>query len=101
MKVFPSLRDEVVQKSELIRAIARARGAVKVELFGSVARGEDGPGSDIDLLIELEPGRSLLDLIGLENDLSELFGRKVDAVTCPSLKPGILEAVSKEKLRII
>jgi predicted nucleotidyltransferase len=96
-----SLRDEVLQKTDLVRTIALAHGAQGIELFGSVARGEDRPESDIDLLVELRPGRSLLDLIGLENDLTALFGRKVDVATRRSLKPRVLKAALKEKLRIV
>ncbi|HLQ02364.1 MAG TPA: nucleotidyltransferase family protein [Burkholderiales bacterium] len=96
-----SLRDEVLQKADLVRTLALAHGAQGIELFGSVARGEDRPESDIDLLVELQPGRSLLDLIGLENDLTDLFGRKVDVATRHSLKPRVLKAALKEKLRIV
>jgi len=96
-----SLRDEVLRKADLVRTIALAHGAEGVELFGSVARGEDRPDSDIDLLVELQPRRSLLDIIGLENDLSDLFGRKVDVTTRRSLKPRVLKAALKEKLRIV
>jgi len=96
-----SLRDEVLQKAGLVRTIALAHGAQGIELFGSAARGEDRPDSDIDLLVELRPGRSLLDLIGLENDLTDLFGRKVDVATRRSLKPRVLKAALKEKLRIV
>jgi predicted nucleotidyltransferase len=52
-----------------------------VAVFGSVARGEDGPRSDIDFLVEFEPGSSLFDLMGLQDDLSELLGRPVDVVS--------------------
>jgi len=96
-----SLRDDVLAKADLVRTIARAHGAREIELFGSVARGEERPDSDIDLLVELEPGRSLVDLIGLENDLTELFGRKVDVATRRSLKPRVLKAAMKEKLRVV
>ena len=96
-----SLRDEVLQKADLVRTLALAHGAQGIELFGSVARSEDRPESDIDLLVELRPGRSLLDLIGLENDLTDLFGRKVDVATRRSLKPRVLKAALKEKLRIV
>ena len=74
--------------SELVRAkreeilrIAAQHGARNVRVFGSVARGDAGPESDIDLLVDMEPGRSLLDLGGLWSDLNELLGRKVDIVT--------------------
>lgn len=61
--------------------IAAKHGAHNVRVFGSVARGEAGENSDIDLLVELEEGRSLLDQAGLVLDLEELLGRKVDVVT--------------------
>ncbi len=68
------------KKSEIFK-IAGHYGAHRVRVFGSVARGEAGPQSDIDFLVELEPGRSLLDHIGLIQDLEELLHRKVDVVT--------------------
>ena len=78
--------------SELVRAkreeilkIAAKHGAGNVRVFGSVARGDAGPDSDIDLLVDMEPGRSLLDLGGLWSDLNELLGRKVDIVTETSI----------------
>ncbi len=77
---------ELVQsKREAILEIAARRGAHNVRLFGSVARGEAGPDSDVDFLVELEPGRSLLDLGGLLMDLQDLLGRKVDVVTDSSI----------------
>lgn len=61
--------------------MAAAHGASNVRVFGSVARGEDTESSDIDLLVEMEPERSLLDLIGLRNDLKDLLGSEVDVCT--------------------
>ncbi|HNU40009.1 MAG TPA: nucleotidyltransferase family protein [Methanothrix sp.] len=61
--------------------IAAKHGACNVRIFGSVARGEAGENSDIDLLVELEPGRSLLDLAKLVVELEDLLNRKVDVVT--------------------
>jgi len=71
----------VKAKREEILKIAAKHGARNVRVFGSVAREEAGPESDIDLLVDMEPGRSLLDLGGLWSDLNELLGRKVDIVT--------------------
>ena len=68
-------------KREDILRIAAQHGAQNVRPFGSVARGEAGDGSDLDFLVEMEPGRSLLDLIGLRNDLMDLLGKVVDVVT--------------------
>ena len=68
-------------KREEILRIAAKRGARNVRVFGSVARGDARPDSDVDFLVELEPDRSLLDLGGLLMDLQDLLGRKVDVVT--------------------
>jgi predicted nucleotidyltransferase len=70
---------------ENILRLAALHGAHNVRLFGSVARGEAGLDSDFDFLVDMEPGRSLLDLAALRNDLMDLLGRKVDIVTEDSL----------------
>src|SRR5262245_38440068 len=72
------------RRREILAAAAR-NGATNVRIFGSVARGEAGPKSDLDVLVDLKPGRSLFDLGRLFMDLQELFGRKVDLVTPDSL----------------
>lgn len=74
--------EQLVQsKREEILRVAAEHGAHNVRVFGSVARGEAGEASDIDFLVEMEPGRSLLDLGGLHVELEALLGRKVDVVT--------------------
>ena len=72
------------KRDEILR-IATTHGASNVRVFGSVARGEARPDSDLDLLVDLEPKRSLLDLVGLIQDLEDLLGCKVDVVTEPAL----------------
>jgi predicted nucleotidyltransferase len=84
------------KKREEILYIAAQHGARNVRVFGSVARGEAGPGSDVDFLVELEPGRSLLDHAALLLDLEQLLGRKVDVVTERSLKERIRVRVLRE-----
>lgn len=96
-----SVRDQVLAKADLIRTLARAHGAVSVELFGSAARGEDRPDSDIDIMVEMETGRSLLDLIGLGDDLQAALGRKVDTVSKRALKPRVLARAKKDAVRIV
>ena len=96
-----SVREAVLAKRELIRTLARAHGATSVELFGSAARSEERPDSDIDLLVELEPGRSLLDLIGLSEDLATALGRKVEAFTRAGLKPRVLARAEREALKVL
>jgi len=71
-----------------------------VRIFGSVARGEADSESDIDFLVNMEPGRSLLDLCGLLIDLEELLGRKVDVVTEKGLRDRIRERVLKEAIAL-
>lgn len=75
-------------RQDILRVAAR-HGARNVRLFGSAARGEDRPGSDLDLLVDMESGRSLLDLVALGQDLEELLHRKVDVITDSSVHPAI------------
>ena len=80
--------EELLRKyREDIRRIATRHGAFHLRVFGSVARGEAGPESDLDLLIELEPGRSLLDQVGLQQDLEELLGIRVQVVVEGGISP--------------
>ena len=76
------------KRPDILR-IAASHGARNVRVFGSVARGEDRPDSDVDLLVEMEPGRFLLDLVALGQDLEELLQRKVDILTEGSVHPAI------------
>jgi predicted nucleotidyltransferase len=69
-------------KREEILQIAAEHGARTVRVFGSVARGEADTASDLDLLVEMEPGRSLLDLGGLLMELQDLLGCRVDHPGC-------------------
>lgn len=84
------------EKREEILRIAARHGAYNVRIFGSVVRGEANAESDIDVLVELEPGRSLLDLGGLWTELNELLGVKVDVVTVNGLRERIRGRVLKE-----
>lgn len=86
----------VQQKKKEILAVARAHGLVNVRIFGSVARGEDTAQSDIDLLVDLEKGRTLLDLGGALMKLQELLGRKVDIVTERGLHWYLREKILRE-----
>jgi uncharacterized protein len=91
--------DELLQeKREDILRIASKRGASNVRVFGSVARGEADSESDIDLLVDLEPGRSLFDLGGLLMDLQDLLRHKVDVVTERGLRERIRERVLREAI---
>jgi uncharacterized protein len=93
-----SLNELLQEKREDILRIATRRGASNVRVFGSVARGEADSKSDIDLLVDLEPGRSLFDLGGLLMDLQDLLGHKVDVVTERGLRERIREHVLREAI---
>ena len=84
------------QKREKVLETAARFGASNVRVFGSVARGEADESSDIDLLVNMEPGRSLMDLGGLLVELEELLGTEVDVVTEKGLRPRIREQVLKD-----
>lgn len=83
------------KRDEILRVAAR-HGARNVRVFGSIARGEADERSDIDFLVDMEPGRNLLDMGGLLMDLRELLGREVDVVTERSLRPRIRTRVLQE-----
>jgi predicted nucleotidyltransferase len=80
------LRDRLPELRLAIVAAAASCGASNVRLFGSAARGEERTDSDVDFLVRLEPGRTLLDLVRLESRLEQMLGRPVDVVTETSLK---------------
>jgi hypothetical protein len=89
--------DELLKtKRNEILQLAAKRGARNVRLFGSVARRDADEASDIDFLVDLEPGHSLFDLGGLLMDLQDLLGRPVDVVTEAGLRRRIRAQVLKE-----
>jgi predicted nucleotidyltransferase len=90
------IRELLEDKREEILRIAAKHGARNVRVFGSVVRGEADEASDIDFLVELEPGRSLLDHAALLLELQEFLGRKVDVVSDRGIKPRIRERVLRE-----
>jgi len=83
------------RRGEILQ-IAAQHGAKNVRIFGSAARGDSGPSSDIDFLVEMEERRSLLDLVGLWQDLEALLGRKVDVVEPEGLHWYVRDRVIKE-----
>jgi len=91
------MSSEILQKyrSEILD-LAMHHGARNVRVFGSLARGEGRAESDLDLLVTLGEGRSLLDLVGLKQDLEDLVHRPVDVVTEKALSPYLRESVLSE-----
>jgi uncharacterized protein len=89
----------ILQKYRVdILDLAKRHGAKNVRVFGSLARGEDSEGSDLDLLVTLAEGRSLLDLVGLKQDVEDLIHRPVDVVTERALSPYLRERVLSEAI---
>jgi predicted nucleotidyltransferase len=82
-------------RAEILR-IAASHGATRVRIFGSYARGEAGPDSDVDLLINLESGRDLLDLVAIKLDLEDLLGRPVHVVTEGAISPYMRDTIVRE-----
>ena len=77
-------------------ALAARHGARNVRVFGSIARGDAGPTGDLDLLVDVEPGRTLLDVIALEQDLEQLLGRRVEVLTDGGLSPYLRQRILAE-----
>ena len=95
-----SLEELLQAKREDILRTASKYGAYNVRVFGSVARGEADAQSDIDLLVDMEAGRSLFDLGGLLMDLQDLLNCNVDVVTEDGLRDRIRERVLKEAIAL-
>ena len=83
------------ERENVLRTAARHL-ASNSRVFGSVARGDDGPGSDIDLLVDFEPHASLLDLIALKQELDQLLNRRTDVVTTDSVSPFLRQRILDE-----
>lgn len=94
------VKELLQSKREEILRIAAEHGAHNVRVFGSVARGDADEKSDVDFLVEMEPGRSLFDLGGLLIDLEGLLGRHVDVATERGLKPRIRTRVLNEAVAL-
>jgi len=94
------MNDLLIKHKTRILQIANRHGAFNIKIFGSFARGEENENSDIDLLIKLQPGRSLLDLIAIKQDIEDLLGCKVDVVTDAAISPYIREPVMNEAVNL-
>jgi uncharacterized protein len=87
------------KRGEILR-LAEMHGARNVRVFGSVARGDAGPDSDVDLLVDMAPGRSLMDHVAFAQDVEDILNRKVDVVTEKALHWYIRDRVFAEAVPI-
>jgi predicted nucleotidyltransferase len=92
--------DAIRERRSEILDRASQHGARNVRVFGSAARGDAGPASDVDLLVEMEPGRSLLDFVGLWQELEDLLGLKVDLVSDRGISPYLREQILSEAIAL-
>jgi uncharacterized protein len=97
MVTLDTLRRE--KKAEILR-LAEMHGCYNVRVFGSVATGENRPDSDVDLLVDVEPGRTLFDLAAFLGDVRELLGAEVDVVESRSIHPYIRDRVLGEAVSL-
>ena len=95
-----SISNIIKNRRNEILDIAAKYGAKNIRVFGSMAHGEESPESDLDIIVEMEKGRSLLDIIAIKQDIEELLGRKVDVVTEASISPYIRDNVLKEAVAL-
>lgn len=102
MKPSKSVRlaDVLADKRDEILRLAERRGGSNVRVFGSVARGEAGPFSDIDFLVDFPPDTSIFTVIGLWRELSELLDRDVDLLTDGALDDDLREFVLRDAVRL-
>jgi uncharacterized protein len=88
--------DQIRSQRDAILRLAAQHGIRRVRVFGSVVRGESSPHGDVDVLVDIEPGRSLLDQVGFEQDLEALLGCEVDVVVEGGISPYLEQRILQE-----
>lgn len=91
---------EIKDIKKKIEPTLRKNNVKKLSIFGSVARGDDKKGSDIDLLVKFKGERSLIDLIALRIDLEGQLNRRVDLITYDSVSPLLRESIFRDEIKI-
>ncbi len=94
------MHDSIREKRLEILRVLSLHGARNPRIFGSVARGQAQASSDIDVLVDMEPGRTLLDLIALEQALSDILGHHVDVVTDGGISPYLRDRIVAEAVAL-
>ena len=93
-----STLEQLRSRKKEIDTLAQRHGASHIRVFGSVVRGDDTESSDIDLLIDMEKKRSLLDLVGFQQDFAKMVGRRTDVLTERALSPYLRERILSEAI---
>jgi predicted nucleotidyltransferase len=93
-----ALRDSILQILEINRDNLRGYGVISIALFGSVARGEAGPRSDVDLLVDVDDEVTLFGLSRIKHHLEDLLGMPVDLVTSDALRPRVRDKIMAEAI---
>lgn len=91
---------EKTKINEIIINYLKENDAKCISIFGSYARGEEGPSSDIDIIVSFSTKKSLLDLIRIERELSKILNRKINLLTEKSISPYMIESIRKEMVII-
>ncbi|MBI2459845.1 MAG: nucleotidyltransferase family protein [Parcubacteria group bacterium] len=94
------MREKIIELQKKITPILEKNGVVRASVFGSFARGEETLESDIDILVELQKDKSLLDLIHLKNELEDLLRRKVDLLSYGGVNPRLKKYIYKDDIKI-
>jgi predicted nucleotidyltransferase len=93
--------EQIISRLKLCGAELKPRYGIKsLQLFGSVVRGQAGPGSDIDILVEFEEAPTLDGFMALKRGLEDMLARPVDLVTVGALKPRFRELIEKDLVRV-
>jgi len=100
MGIEMNVRKLLQEHRVVIQRLASEHGARNLRIFGSAARGTETAESDIDVLVSMEPGRSLLDLVALSMALEALLGRKVDVVSDGGLSPYLRDRILEEAVAL-
>ncbi|MHA1648906.1 MAG: nucleotidyltransferase family protein [Candidatus Helarchaeota archaeon] len=90
--------DDIIKK---LKELLKKYGVKKIEIFGSYARGEPKSDSDLDIIVEFEKRKSLLELVGIEQELEDALGMKVDLLTRAFISPYLIERIEKESKVIL
>lgn len=93
LKITNEIRGKIISN-------LKSHGAKKISIFGSYVRGEAVPESDLDIIVEFGEVKGLITFIGIENELTELLGKKVDLLTEKSISPYLIDRIKKEAIVI-